>query len=132
MISLSREESFISKLLKDLEEGKLGDSRLAYVLGRYIELKKVYEYLSWHLMTEITRSGISGAQVFVGFLNLDLVIGLFSFVIALGSIIFTIMFPEYRVHALISTIISTASTVACLGHYFLRIKKGIAPEIAKR
>jgi len=128
---LSREDQIISKLLKDIENSSM-DHKLAYVLGRYIELRSIYQHVSWQLTTEMLRGGISGAQVIVGFLNVDLVTGLFSLVIALGSIIFTIAFPEYRVPAMIIAIVSIASTVASLGHYLLRIKKGIIPEVAKK
>ena len=120
---MSREDQIISKLLKDIGNSSI-DPKLAYVLGRYIELRNIYQHISWQLTAEMSRGGISGAQVIVGFLNADLFVGLATLVIAIGFMVFAVIFPEHRIIGALVTIFSIALTVASLGHYHERTKKG--------
>ena len=128
---MGSENQIISKLLKDVENSSL-DHKLAYVLGRYVELRNIYQNVSWYLTTEMLRGGISGAQVIVGFLNADLFVGLFTLVSTIGSIVFAVIFPEHRIIGAIATIISAALTVASLGHYYERTRKGTTTGIPQR
>lgn len=118
----SIDDEIIRKVLENLGSEGRANEKLAYLTGRYVELNRIYCELLWRLTSELTSGKISGAQVVIGLINWDIVLGAIGLVLTIGLFGLGFLYPPVSIWLNTTAIISLAISIGGFVNYALRVK----------